>query len=190
VAIPLLGARIIEILVGRVARAHGLRGEVAIDVRTDEPDRRFAVGTAFSTSRGRLTVAATRWNGPRLLVRFAEAADRSAAEALRGADLTLEVSADETPDDPEEFYDHQLIGLRAVDASGAEVGRVADVLHHPAHDVLVIQRDGREAMVPFVAALVPTVDVAAGSVTIDDRSGLLDALADNGGTGARPPKEP
>jgi 16S rRNA processing protein RimM len=95
---------------------------------------------------------------------------------LRGAELTLEVSDDETPDDPEEFYDHQLVGLRALDPSGADVGRVGGVLHLPAHDVLVIERGGREALVPFVAHHVPAVDVAGGTVTVADDSGLLDPL--------------
>jgi 16S rRNA processing protein RimM len=153
-----------------------VRGEVVVEVRTDEPERRFAAGTAFSTDRGALTVAAARWSGPRLLVRFAEAADRDAAERLRGAELLLEVSDDETPDDPDEFYDHQLVGLRALDPAGADVGRVEAVLHPPAHDVLVIERDGREALVPFVARYVPAVDVAAGTITIADGSGLLDPL--------------
>jgi 16S rRNA processing protein RimM len=169
-------AETLEVVVGVIGRAHGIRGDVTMDVRTDEPERRFAVGTAFRTDRGTLTVAGSRWSGPRLLIRFAEAADRDAAERLRGAELLLEVSDDETPDDPDEFYDHQLVGLRALDAAGDEVGRVGGVLHLPAHDVLVIERDGREALVPFVARHVPTVDLAVGAVTIADDSGLLEPL--------------
>jgi 16S rRNA processing protein RimM len=164
-----------------------VRGEVAVEVRTDEPDRRFAVGTAFSTDRGVLTVSATRWSGARLLVTFAEAAGRDAAERLRGAELLVDVSADESPDDPDEFYDHQLIGLRALDEADVEVGRVGAVLHLPAHDVLVVERDGREALVPFVAQHVPAVDIAAGTVTIAAGSGLLDSLA--GDAAVRPRAE-
>jgi 16S rRNA processing protein RimM len=178
------GEPVIEVLVGRVGRAHGLRGEVAVEVRTDEPERRFADGTVFSTDRGRLTVVASRWSGPRLLIQFDEVADRDAAERLRGVELLVEVSEDETPDDPDEFYDHQLVGLRALDAQGDEVGRVGAVLHLPAHDVLVVERDGREALVPFVAEHVPAVDVAAGSVTISDHAGLLDPLRDDRSAGA------
>jgi 16S rRNA processing protein RimM len=174
------GEHVIEVLVGRVARAHGLRGEVAVEVRTDEPERRFAIGTAFSTDRGTLTVAASRWSGPRLLIQFAETADRDAAERLRGAELLLEVSADESPDDPEEFYDFQLVGLRAIDAAGTELGRVGGVLHLPAHDVLVVEQDGREALVPFVSQHVPAVDVAGGTVTIDDDFGLLEPPVGDG----------
>jgi 16S rRNA processing protein RimM len=174
--------------VGRVARAHGVRGEVAIEVRTDEPDRRFAIGTVFSTNRGRLTLTATRWSGARLLVCFDEVSDRDGAERLRGVELAVDVGADESPDDPDEFYDHQLIGLRAVDVAGVALGRVGAVLHHPAHDVLVIEHAGREALVPFVAAYVPHVDVAAGCLTIADSSGLLEPLS--GRTSAPAPEGP
>jgi 16S rRNA processing protein RimM len=114
------------------------------------------------------------------LIQFAEAADREAAERLRGAELLVEVSADESPDDPEEFYDYQLIGLRAIDAAGTEVGRVGSVLHLPAHDVIVVERGGREALVPFVSQHVPSVDVAGGTVTIDDEFGLLEPLLADG----------
>jgi 16S rRNA processing protein RimM len=161
-----------------------VRGEVTVDVRTDEPERRFAVGTVFATDRGALTVVATRWNGARLLVRFDEVVGREAAERLRGAQLLVDVSADESPDDPDEFYDHQLIGLRAIDSAGAEVGRVSAVLHLPAHDVLVVEHEGREALVPFVSEHVPAVDVAAGSVTVAEGSGLLDPLREDLSTGA------
>jgi len=170
--------------VGRVSRAHGVRGEVAVELRTDEPERRFAAGTVLATDRGRLTVAATRWNGPRLLVRFDEVGDRDTAERLHGAELLLDVRDDETPDDPDEFYDHQLVGLRALDAVGDEVGRVVAVLHLPAHDVLVVEREGREALVPFVAEHVPEIDVAAGSVTVSERSGLLEPLFGDAATRA------
>jgi 16S rRNA processing protein RimM len=153
-----------------------VRGEVAVDVRTDEPERRFALGAVFATSRGPLTLAAARWNGARLLVRFEEVADRTAAEALRGCELLAEVSEGERPDDPEEFYDRQLVGLRALDAAGNVLGSIGAVLHLPAHDVLVVHREGREALVPFVAEFVPVVDIAARSVTIADRPGLLDDL--------------
>jgi 16S rRNA processing protein RimM len=156
-----------------------VRGEVAVDLRTDEPDRRFTPHAELRTARGRLTVASSRWSGARLLVRFEEARDRTAAERLRGADLFLEVSEDERPDDPDEFYDRQLVGLRAVDEDGADMGVVGDVLHLPAHDVLVVERGGRQALVPFVTEFVPAVDLSAGSLTVCDRAGLLDDLRDD-----------
>ena len=101
--------------------------------------------------------------------------DRTAAETLRNSLLAVEVTPEERPEDPEEFYDHQLVGLAVHPVDGARVGVVAEVLHSGAQDVLVVRRDdGREAMVPFVAALVPEVDLAAGRILVADRPGLLD----------------
>lgn len=167
-----------DVVIGRVGRAHGVRGEVLVDVRTDEPEVGFAVGSRLSTdpvAAGPLTVAATRPHTGRLLVRFAEVGDRTAAEGLRGVLLTREVSDDASPTDPEEFYDRQLVGLRVVDLAGSEVGEVAEVVHSPAHELLVVRRDdGAEALVPFVSELVPEIDVEGGRLTVADRPGLLD----------------
>jgi 16S rRNA processing protein RimM len=167
----------VDVVIGRVGRAHGVRGEVAVDVRTDEPEARFATGVRLRTdpaSAGPLTVAATRPHGDRLLVRFEEARDRAAADGLRGVLLTVEVSESERPADPEEFYDHQLVGLRVFDRAGTEVGRVAEVVRNPGHDLLVVRRDRGEVLVPFVAELVPEVDIDDGRLTVADRPGLLD----------------
>lgn len=168
-------------MVGKVGRAHGLNGDVFVEVRTDEPQRRFATGTRFVTSKGALTVDATRWQGRRLVVRFAEVADRSAAEMLRGVELSLDVPADERPDDPEEFYDHQLVGLTACSSGGDPIGRVKEVLHLPAQDVLVVETaHGGTALIPFVRELVPLVDLAARQVTVTDQAGLLSTAGDDG----------
>jgi 16S rRNA processing protein RimM len=164
----------IDLLVGKVGRAHGVRGDVLIDVRTDEPDRRFAAGTSFATTRGPLTVASSRWHGQRLLIRFAEVTGRTAAEELRGVELRISVPADMRPDDPEEFYDHHLVGLRAESSGGAPLGEVTDVLHLPAQDVLVVRHDERDVLVPFVFDIVPLVDVDTGRVVIVDVPGLLE----------------
>lgn len=182
-----------EVVVGRIGRPHGIRGELSVEPRTDEPDRRFTVGARFATGEpgtdtpgvagggpGRpahLTVATRRWHQDRLLLRFEEVADRTAAEAVRGLVLRCEVPADERPEDPEEFYDHQLVGLRVQTTDGEPVGEVAAVQHAGAQDLLVVRRtDGGEALVPFVAALVPTVDLAARLVEVADRPGLLTPL--------------
>jgi len=168
----------VEVVVGRVGRAHGVRGEVSVDVRTDEPERRFAPGATLHTagpSNDALTVSAARPHGTRLLVTFTEVTDRSAAELLRGATLVAALPEGERPDDPEEFYDHQLVGLAVRTVGRGLVGRISEVLHLPSQDVLVVASDdGREAMVPFVAALVPSVDLAGGEVTVADQPGLLD----------------
>jgi 16S rRNA processing protein RimM len=168
------GARTVDVLVGRVGKAHGLRGDVVVDVRTDEPARRFAAGTRFATPLGELTVASTHWHGSRLLVRFDEIDDRDAASELRGAELRTDVPADERPEDPEEFYDHQLVGLCVVDAAGRQVGEVTDVLHLPAQDVLAVARvDGSDTLLPFVHELVPDVDLVRGRIELSHQADWL-----------------
>jgi 16S rRNA processing protein RimM len=171
----------IEVVVGRIGKPHGIRGEVTVDVRTDEPDRRYVPGarllaqpprgSAFSLAS--LTVDRSRWHQTTLLVTFEELMDRNAAEAARGVLLRATVPVDEVPEDPEEFYDHQLEGLAAYDVAGARLGEIAGLVHG-AQDLLRVRTtDGREALVPFVAALVPEVDVAGGRVVIADRPGLV-----------------
>ncbi len=180
-----------QIAVGQVLRAHGIRGEVIIAVRTDEPGVRFAPGAVLATEppeRGPLTVAAARWHSSHLLVALEGIRDRTAAEDLRGTLLILDSAQIPSPADPDEFYDHQLIGLGVVTAAGDPVGVVTDVLHH-GQDLLVVRREGSpgqvrggslsqeaaEALVPFVSAIVTVVDVAAGRLVIDPPPGLLDA---------------
>jgi 16S rRNA processing protein RimM len=172
----------VEVIVGAIGRAHGIRGDVAIDVRTDEPDRRFVDGARLRTSTGGvLTVASHRWHSGRLLVTFAELADRTAVEGARGQTLLVDVPADELPDDEGEYYDRQLVGLAVLDSSGTPVGRVAAVLHLPLQDALEVALDGPDRstrVVPFVTELVPTVDLAAGHVRLAEVPGLLSDLPD------------
>ena len=169
-----------EVVVGRIGKAHSLKGEVSVDPRSDEPDRRFAVGAVLAAARPngtgarRLTVRATRWHGERLLISFEEIPDRNAAEASRGLVLSVSIDPADSPEDPEEFYDHQLVGLTAFTTEGGEVGTVTEVIHTSGQDLLAIKRpDDGEVLVPFVTALVPVVDVAAGRLEIADRPGLL-----------------
>jgi 16S rRNA processing protein RimM len=171
----------IDVVIGRIGKPHGVRGEVTVEVRTDEPDRRFVAGTPVRAERpngaeapwAELTVVSTRWHQTTLLVRFEELTDRTTAEAARGLLLHADVPADETPEDPDEFYDHQLVGLAAEDLDGRPLGEVTAVLHG-AQDLLQIRAvDGRDALVPFVVALVPEVDVAAGRLVVADRPGLV-----------------
>jgi 16S rRNA processing protein RimM len=161
------------VVVGRIGRAHGLKGEVFVEPRTDEPERRFAAGQVLGTGAGSLTVADSRTHSGRLVVRFEEHADRTAAEAARGTELTCRVDPDEMPEDPDEFYDHQLAGLRVETTTGEAVGELDRVEHGAAQDLLVIRTPEREVLFPFVSALVPEVDVAGGRIVIDDKPGLL-----------------
>lgn len=164
----------LEVVVGSIGRAHGIRGEVAITLRTDEPDRRFAVGQVLREEDGTRTfhVDSTRWHGERLLVCFAELVDRTAAEQARGTVLVTTVDADEAPDDEDEYYDRQLVGLTAR-CDGVDVGTVTDVVHLAAQDLLAIRTAEGERLVPFVSEIVPVVDVRGGFVEIADIPGLL-----------------
>ena len=171
----------IEVVVGRIGKPHGIRGEVTVDVRTDEPEKRYVPGvrllaqpprgSAFSHSS--LKIRRARWHQSTLLVAFDEIADRSAAEAARGVVLRATVAADATPDDPDEFYDHQLEGLAAYDVDGTHLGEVTGLVHGAQDLLRVHTHDGRDALVPFVTALVPEVDLAGGRVVIADRPGLV-----------------
>lgn len=185
-------------VVGRVGRAHGLLGEVAVEVRTDEPELRFATGSqvypapAQAPNRAQvprqlpesLSVAGSRWHSGRLLVRFAEVPDRSAAEALSGTVLEADVDLTAAGDDPDEFHDLALIGLSVRDSGGADLGRVTSVSHLPGQDLLVVQRAAakpvgtqgapatEELLVPFVTAIVPVVDIPGGYLVVDLPPGL------------------
>jgi 16S rRNA processing protein RimM len=169
-----------EVAVGRVAKAHGVGGELAVDVHTDEPDARFVADAVLLAqlrdgTRRALTVISARRHGERLLVRFAEVPTRDVAEALRGALLLVDVAELPPSEDPDEFYDHELEGLEARLADGTRVGTVLEVAHGPGGDLLVLKLDGgREALVPFVRAIVPEVDVPGRRVVLDPPEGLLD----------------
>ncbi len=165
----------IRVVVGRIGRAHGIRGEVSIDVRTDEPDRRFARSSRLLAGDRTLTVAKTRWHAGRLLVAFAEVPDRTAAEALRGTVLEADVDPDEVPTDEDEFYDRQLIGLEVRSTADTVVGTITAVAHHGEQDTLILQSaSGAEILIPFVTEIVPTVDLDRGVVFVADLPGLLE----------------
>jgi 16S rRNA processing protein RimM len=168
----------VRLVVGRVGRPHGVRGELAVTPSTDEPELRLAVGEVLTTdpaAAGPLTVAASRWHSGRLLLRFDGVTDRTGAEALRGTWLQAQVDPAQRPADPAEYYDRQLVGLAVVTPDGGRLGEVAEVVHLPGQDLLAIRREGRaDALVPFVAQLVPEIDLPAGRVVVDPPAGLLD----------------
>lgn len=170
-----------ELVAGRIAKAHGITGEFVVDVRTDDPEGRFAVGNRlrlknFRTGIDReVVIASVRPHGGRLLVRLDGVADRDAAEALRGG-LFMVDSAELPPiDDPDEFYDHQLEGLVVRTLDGAPVGTVNEVLHTPGGELLSVRAEsGGEVLVPFVSEIVTSVSLDAGLIEIDPPEGLLD----------------
>jgi 16S rRNA processing protein RimM len=167
-----------QLVVGRIAKAHGTGGEVSVEVRTDDADVRYAAGSRLDTepaARGPLVVETVRWHVGRLLVRFEGVADRAQAEGLRNTLLLVDSTTSASPDDEDVFWDHDLIGLVAETTTGTVIGPICDVLHPPGPDLLAIKRpDGTEALVPFVAEIVPTVDLPGGRVVVDPPEGLLE----------------
>lgn len=169
-----------ELTVAKIGRAHGLRGEVGLEVRTDSPEIRFAVGQQLQTrpaSSGPLTIIRHRSLDGRWFVMFEQSQDRSAAEALRGVELIVEADAS---DEPDAWYAHELTGLRAELTDGTAVGEVIGLDPGAAHDLLVLRETGGErTLVPFVTVFVPVVDVQGGRVVLDPPGGLLARDKDN-----------
>jgi 16S rRNA processing protein RimM len=179
-----------ELVVGRVVKAHGISGELVVDVRTDDPQGRFFAGNRLrlkgsrtgpsstagtSASSREVEVESARPHGARMLVRLAGVIDRDGADALRG-NLFIVDSADLPPiDDPDEFYDHQLEGLTVRTVENVAIGVVAEVLHTPAGELLSVRTAANtEVLVPFVAAIVTSVSLDSGVIEIDPPDGLLD----------------
>ena len=164
-----------RIVVGRIGKPHGVRGEVTVEPRTDEPELRFAEGADLLTESGTLHIETVRFHQGTPLVAFRGVDDRTAAEALRNTMLFIDTDFDEPSTDPDEFWDHELIGLDAVTAQGDTLGRVADVIHLPAQDLLAVATlDGREVLVPFVSEIVTEVSRERHCVVIADPGGLFD----------------
>jgi 16S rRNA processing protein RimM len=165
------------VAVGRIGRARGIRGDVFVEPWTDDPDDRFAPGSVLATDPedvGPLTVATSSAAGGKWVVRFAGVDDRDRAAALAGVRLVVAAAQRPPLEDPDDYYDTDLVGLTAVGVDGADYGPVRDVVHAGAADYLVLEVDGRERLVPFVAAIVPTVDLAAGRVVLDPPPGLFE----------------
>ncbi|GAA2322788.1 ribosome maturation factor RimM [Streptomyces kunmingensis] len=171
-----------QLVVGRIGRAHGIKGDVTIEVRTDEPELRLGPGAVLATdpaATGPLTIASGRVHSGRLLLRFEGVSDRTGAEALRNTLLIAEVDPEELPEDPEEFYDHQLMDLDVVTADGIEVGRITEISHLPSQDLFIVERpDGSEVMIPFVEEIVTEIDLEEQKAVITPPPGLIDDQAE------------
>jgi 16S rRNA processing protein RimM len=165
----------VRVVVGRIGRPHGIRGEVTVETRTDEPDERFAAGSVLSVDdHADLVVERSHWHSGRLLVAFVGVHDRNDAEELRNLIVHVDRPADATPDDPEEYYDSTLIGLAVELTDGTALGSIVDVIHLPGQDVLSVRMGERDVLIPFVSSIVPVVDVAQGRVVVNPPEGLLD----------------
>lgn len=179
-----------QLRVGRLLKAHGLKGAIKIELYTDDPERRFVPGAEFSLQvpesspwHGKhLTLRELRWYNGHPVGFFEGVDDRTAAEGLAKAILWVE-HVDQESAEPDAWYDHQLVGL-AVMRDGEKIGEVTHVDHLPAQDLLIVKFKGREVMVPFVSAIVPEVDVAAGTITVTPPAGLFEELPESDETGA------
>ncbi|MFI5619281.1 ribosome maturation factor RimM [Streptomyces sp. NPDC051567] len=167
-----------ELVVARIGRAHGIKGEVTVEVRTDEPEQRLAPGAVLRTepaSAGPLAIETGRVHSGRLLLRFAGVKDRTGAEALRNTLLIADVDPAEVPEEPDEYYDHQLMDLDVVLEDGTEIGRITEISHLPSQDLFIVERpDGSEVMIPFVEEIVAGIDLEEQRCVITPPPGLID----------------
>jgi 16S rRNA processing protein RimM len=181
--------------IGRLTKAHGLKGAIKLELYTDDPERRFVPGAVFSLQvpdsspwyGKELTFRELRWYNGHAVGFFEGVEDRTAAEGLVKAILWVDQPVDETPE-PDAWYDHQLVGL-AVVRDGEKVGEVSHVDHLPAQDLLIVSTPHGEVMVPFVSAIVPEVDIAAGTVTVTPPPGLFEELPEEPRSEAEAPPE-
>ena len=172
-----------QLRVGRLTKAHGLKGALKLELFTDEPERRFVPGATFTLQvptsspwHGKtLELAELRWYNSHPVGFFVGVGTREEAETLVRAILWVDHDLAEVPAESDAWYDHQLVGLRAL-RDGQDVGRVVRVDHFPAQDLLAIDTRSGEVLVPFVSAIVPTVDIAAGTVTLTPPAGLFEEL--------------
>jgi 16S rRNA processing protein RimM len=156
-----------RLLVGRIGRAHGILGEATIEVRTDEPDRRFAVGSTVSTdSHGELKIISGRVHNGILLLGFDGYNDRNAIEKLRNTLLYADVDINEASDVADEYHVLQLIGCQVILEDGEVFGEVTDVINLPGQDLLAIATNEGEQLIPFVHQLVPAVDIKNKKITV------------------------
>ncbi|MDQ1048893.1 ribosome maturation factor RimM [Streptomyces sp. V4I2] len=171
-----------QLVVARIGRAHGIKGEVTVEVRTDEPELRLAPGAVLATdpaSAGPLTIETGRVHSGRLLLRFEGVRDRTAAEALRNILLIAEIDPEALPEEEDEYYDHQLMDLDVVTEDGTEVGRITEISHLPSQDLFIVERpDGSEVMIPFVEEIVTEIDLEEQRAVISPPPGLIDDRAE------------
>ena len=156
-----------RLLVGRIGRAHGIAGEATIEVRTDEPENRFAIGARVQTDdHGDLLITSHRWHNGILLLGFENISDRNGIETLRDTLMYCEVDINAPGDDADDYHVLQLIGCTAFLQSGEKFGDVRDVINLPGQDVLAIDAANGEVLIPFVRQLVPEVDIKNKKMTV------------------------
>ncbi|HEY4268550.1 MAG TPA: ribosome maturation factor RimM [Galbitalea sp.] len=175
-----------QLRVGRLVKAHGLKGALKLELYTDDPARRFVPGAVFTLQvpsaspwHGKtLELVELRWYNTHAVGFFKDVPDRTVAESLVKAILWVDQDSSELPEEEDAWYDHQLIGLSVV-RDGVKVGSISQVDHLPAQDLLTVKTDAGDVLVPFVKAIVPSVDIAAGTITVTPPPGLFEQLPDD-----------
>jgi 16S rRNA processing protein RimM len=175
-----------QLRVGRLLKAHGLKGAIKLELYTDEPERRFVPGAVFTLQvptsspwHGKtVEITELRWYNTHPVGFFKDVSDRTTAESLVKAILWIDHDTSELPEEEDAWYDHQLVGLDVV-RDGERIGSVVRLEHLPAQDLLVVRQGEREVLVPFVKEIVPAVDIAARTVTVTPPAGLFEEIVDD-----------
>jgi len=166
-----------DLVVGRLGRPHGIHGEISVEVRTDEPEIRFAKGSKLSVkeSNNQLTVLSSRWHQEKMLVKFEEITDRDLANEIKGKTLTIKIDPNSIETKKDQYYEFQLAGLKVIDKNDKTLGQIKEVITNLAQDLLVVETvDKREVLVPFVKQIVTNVDLDKKQVIMDPPTGLFD----------------
>lgn len=166
-----------DLVVGRLGRPHGVHGEISVEVRTDEPELRFAKGSKLSLkeSNNQLTVLTSRWHQEKMLVKFEEITDRDLANEIKGKTLTIKIDPNSIETKKDQYYEFQLAGLKVIDKNDKTLGQIKEVITNLAQDLLVVETvDKREVLVPFVKQIVTNVDLNKKLVIMDPPTGLFD----------------
>ncbi|MFM7139465.1 MAG: ribosome maturation factor RimM [Actinomycetes bacterium] len=166
-----------DLVVGRLGRPHGVHGEISVEVRTDEPEIRFAKGSKLSVkeNNNQLTVLSSRWHQEKMLVKFEEITDRDLANEIKGKTLTIKIDPNSIETKKDQYYEFQLAGLKVIDKNDKTLGQIKEVITNLAQDLLVVETvDKREVLVPFVKQIVTNVDLNKKLVIMDPPTGLFD----------------
>jgi 16S rRNA processing protein RimM len=174
-----------KLRVGRLVKAHGLKGAIKLELYTDSPNERFAPGSVLelqvpesSPWFGKtVTVNELRWYNQSPVIFLKDVDDRTVAESLIKAILLVDTDVSTLPVEPDAWYDHQLVGLKVL-RDGKQIGEVIRVDHLPAQDLLAVETASGEVLVPFVRAIVPEVDINSGTLTVTPPGGLFETLED------------
>ena len=166
-----------DLVVGRLGRPHGVHGEISVEVRTDEPEIRFAKGSKLSLkeTNNQLTVLSSRWHQEKILVKFEEITDRDLANDIKGKTLTVEIDPNSIETKKDQYYEFQLTGLNVIDINEKTLGQIKEVITGLAQDLLVVEtEEKKEVLVPFVKQIVVNVDLNKKLITMDPPRGLFD----------------